>query len=177
MSGARLVDRRWATYALAVVAHPAVNVPDVLGALVNRDSRSPITLTFGEDADLLPADSRAVDDALLEAHRTGLIEGDRGEGDGSVAWWSQVRLTVRGLQHLGQWPPAGREWADGLWEDGYWGTRPRPLLRRLVDGPPPGDFYLKPHSADGDAQWLDWAALLLLRDAGAGQRRARRWWA
>ena len=149
-----------------MTADPGITAADVLAALIDRDSREMIDLTFGEEAALVSADGRTVDDILLEALRAGLIEGDRGEGDGSAAWWSRVRLTVHGLQDLGQWPPAGREWADGLWNDRYWGNRPRPLLRRLLDDPPHGDFYFMPLGVDGDAGWLDWTALLLLREAG-----------
>lgn len=74
----------------------------VLAALVERDSRLTLTLGFDEVSDFVPALGREVDDALLEAHNDELIIGDRGEGNGSVCWWSQLRLTVSGLQALGE---------------------------------------------------------------------------
>lgn len=54
-------------------------------------------------------------------HEKGLIVGDCGEGDGSVAWWSRVWLTAAGLRWLAQWPPAGRDSEPGRWDAGYWG--------------------------------------------------------
>ena len=44
---------------------------------------------------------REVDDVLLEARQSGLIVGERHEGDGSVAYWSMVRLTVPGVLRVG----------------------------------------------------------------------------
>ena len=145
---------------------PRITAEEILAALTDRDSREMIDLTFGGRAAMFNANGRAVDDILLEALRGGLIVGDRGEGDGSGAWWSRTRLTVHGLQDLGHWPPTGREWAEGLWDNGYWGNRARPLLRGLLEHPPHGDFYLMPLGTDSDVGWLDWTALLVLREAG-----------
>jgi hypothetical protein len=138
----------------------------VLSALIARDSRQAFTLEFAQAAGLVPALSgRAVDDVLLEARETDLIVGDRGEGDGSVCWWSRVRLPVAGLRWLGQWPPAGREWEPGDWDNGLWGRRARPRLVRLHEAPPQHGFYFKP-IGEGSEAWLDWTALLALGEAG-----------
>jgi hypothetical protein len=143
------------------VAHAAA----VLAALVERDSRLGFTLTFAEPSELvLGVSGRDVDDALREAQREGLIEGERGEGDGSLAWWSMVRLTDAGLRLLGQWPPAGREFEPGGWDAGYWGRRARPLLEQLRDTPPAHGFYFKPIGEDSD-RWGEWTAILVLGDA------------
>ena len=76
---------------------------EVLDALIDRDSRQSITLEFDAPAELIAdASGRAVDDVLLEAKTKGLIVGDRGEGDESIAFWSRVRLTAAGLRVLGQ---------------------------------------------------------------------------
>lgn len=64
-----------------MTADPGITAADVLAALIDRDSREMINLKFGEEAALVSADGRTVDDILLEALRAGLIEGDRGEGD------------------------------------------------------------------------------------------------
>jgi hypothetical protein len=137
----------------------------VLAALVDRDSRAMIELTFAEPSELVPAATgRDVDDVLLDAQRQGMLEGDRGEGDGSVAWWSRLRLTAAGLHALGQWPPVGREAEPGLWDDGYWGTRARGVLAELHEHPPHHRFYFKPISEPGEA-WLIWTAALTLGDA------------
>jgi hypothetical protein len=138
---------------------------DVLEALVDRDSRWEIMLAFVEASELLPEVSgRDVDDALLEARELGLVFGDRGEGDGSVCWWSRVRLTPSALRLLGEWPPAHREWEPGGWDAGYWGQRARPLLAGLRDDPPASDFLFKP-IGEGSDEWAGWTAALLLRDA------------
>ena len=137
----------------------------VLPAVVDLDSRSTIMLAFDAVCEFVPElTGRAVDDVLLEAKSKGLIVGDRGEGDGSVAWWSRLRLTAAGLRSLGHWPPPGREWEPGLWSDGYWGRLARPLLQQLQDEPPQHGFYLMPVGGDTEA-WARWTALLLLGEA------------
>lgn len=139
----------------------------LLSALIDRDSRLPISIVFDEPAELAAASGREVHDVLLDAKRRGLIVGEPGEGDGSVAWWSMVRLTVAGLQWLGQWPPRGREWEPGLWDGGFWGSRARPLLLRLRDQPPADGFYLRGGLGDEDPEpQLEWMTLLLLIEAG-----------
>ncbi len=45
-----------------------------------------------------------VDQLLQEAKHEGFLGGERGEGDGSISWWSGIRLTVKGLRRLGR-PP------------------------------------------------------------------------
>ncbi len=117
-------------------------------------------------ADVAPdATGRAVDDVLLEAERKRWIVGQRDEGDGSIAWWSTPRLTVDGLRGLGDWPPAGRENEPGVWDDGHWGRRARPLLESLHAEPPAHGFYFKPVGEE-TTRWLEWTAALLLLEAG-----------
>ena len=102
----------------------------------------------------------------LEGKGSGLTTGDRGEGDGSIACWSRLRLTVAGLRALGQWPPAGREWGRAGWDERYWGRRARPLLIRLSEEPLPHGFFFKPSGGGEDEEaWQDWTALLLLGEA------------
>lgn len=69
-----------------------------------------------------------VDAALREALNQDLIEGEAGPSDPRVPW-SNPRLTVAGLRHLGQWPSPGQERLLGPWDDGYWGQR---ALRKLL---------------------------------------------
>jgi hypothetical protein len=138
---------------------------DILRRLIDRDSRALIELPFDEHIDWADADGRQVDEALRDALDDGLLAGERAEGDGSISWWSTTRLTVGGLRTLGEWPPPGRERDRGLWDDGYWGKRVRPLLQRLVADPPYADCYLKPLGEPGE-DWLDWTATLLLLEAG-----------
>ena len=156
---------------IALPGLASAHAAEVLGALVERDSRNGFTLTFAEPSELVPGVSgRDVDDALQEAERARLIEGERGEGDGSVAWWSVVRLTAAGLRLLGQWPPPGREYEPGAWDAGYWGQRARPLLQELHDTPPAHGYYFKP-IWEPVGRWNDWTVLLVLVDADliAGQ--------
>jgi hypothetical protein len=139
----------------------------VLSALVDHDSRSVIDVVFAQPAELVAAIGRELDDALLDARRRGLIVGERGEGDGSVGWWSTVRLTPAGLRTLGQWPPTGREWSPGAWDQGHWGQRARPLLHRLLHEPPAHDYYPREGIGCEDHEpQLEWTALLSLMDAG-----------
>ncbi len=138
---------------------------EVLEALVDRDSRWEIMLTFTEASELLPdLSGRDVDNALLEARELDLLFGDRGEGDGSVCWWSRVRLAPAALRLLGQWPPMGREWEPGGWDTGYWGQRARPLLVGLRDDPSAQGYYFKP-IGEGSEPWAQWTAALVLGDA------------
>jgi hypothetical protein len=137
---------------------------ETLSALVEHDSRQTIELDFDAAADVAPdATGRAVNDVLLEAERRGWIVGQRDEGDGSIAWWSTLRLTVDGLRGLGDWPPAGREHELGVWDDGHWGARP--LLESLHAKPPAHGFYLTPVGEE-TTRWLEWTAALLLLEAG-----------
>jgi len=139
---------------------------ETLSALVEHDSRQTTKLDFDAAADVAPdATDRAVDDVLLEAERRGWIVGQRDEGDGSIAWWSTLRVTVDGLRGLGDWPPAGREHEPGVWDDGHWGRRARPLLESLHAEPPAHGFYFKPVGEE-TARWLEWTAALLLLEAG-----------
>jgi hypothetical protein len=136
-------------------------VREILEFLAESEGLAPLILPFDEAIDWAGASGREVDNALLEAQAEGLLTGDRRQGDGSNSRWFSTRLTVAGLRELGQWPPAGREWEDGPWDEGYWGTRARPLLQRLHEQPPLDGFYLKPTEEDEEG-WRDWSALLLL---------------
>lgn len=139
---------------------------DLLGFLVEWDSRRSFTLVFDGPSGLIDGLSgRDLDDALLEGTGSGLVTGDRGEGDGSIAWWSRLRLTVAGMRTLGQWPPAGREWGRAGWDERYWGRRARPLLIRLSEDPQQHGFFFKPIGGDDEEAWRDWTALLLLAEA------------
>lgn len=143
----------------------APSTHDVITRLVDRDSRITIELPFEAHIEWADARGREVHDALLESRDDGHLVGEPGEGDGSIAWWSTTRLTVEGLRVLGDWPPLGREWDQGPWDDGYWGQRARPLLKRLHDEPPYAGCYLKPIGTPGE-EWLDWTAALLLVEGG-----------
>jgi hypothetical protein len=140
------------------------DVRQILTLLVDHDSRGILVLRFEDRVEWADALGREVDDALLEARASGLLEGERREGDGSLAYWSFVHPTVAGFRELGQWPPRGREWEAGPWDDGYWGARARPLLRRLHEQPPLDGFYLKPVEED-EEKWRDWTTLFLLAEA------------
>lgn len=110
--------------------------------------------------------SKEVDLLLQEAEHRALLEGERGEGDGSVSWWSNVRLTVEGLRRLGEWPPAGGGRVTGPWGEGLWGRVDRPLLEELEDNPPHADFELKPVGGATPAERERWRALMRLFSAG-----------
>jgi hypothetical protein len=142
-------------------------ITGVLCSLLGWDSRSVLHLELAAASEMFDGlTNRDVDDSLLESQRMGLIVGERGAGDRSVTWWSYLRLTVRGLREINQWPPEGRERDVGPWSTGYWGTRALPLLRQLRDRLPNGRFYLKPVGGDlDDDAWADWNALLTLTSA------------
>lgn len=146
---------------------PESTLRAVLQALIDRDSRLSITLEFDDLAELVEVSGREVDDALLEAVGADLVEGQRSPGDGSIAWWSQLRLTVAGLRSLGQWPPASQGGRPGPWTQGTWGRSAEPLLRRLHEDPPADRFYLRGGLGDPDpGPQLEWQTALLLVEAG-----------
>lgn len=138
----------------------------VLERFVGYDSRQNFTLAFDAPAEGFGVEGRAVDDCLLEARRCGWLQGKRGEGDGSCAWWSEIRLTAAGLCELGHWPPRGQELAHGTWNEGFWQQRAVPLLINLARNPPQHGFYLREGLGDSDPQGqLEWQTLLLLLEA------------
>jgi hypothetical protein len=155
---------RTVTLVCSVTEDPA---EAVLLGLVDRDPRVIINLVFDEPSEISGATGRQVDEVLLEAQHRGLLKGDRGEGDGSVAWWSRVSLTVIGLRSLGLWPPFERELESGLWDAGYWGARARPLLAELHDNPPAHGYYFREGLGEADPEPAQrWACVLLLIEAG-----------
>ncbi len=110
--------------------------------------------------------SNDVDLLLQEARHQDLIEGERGEGDGSLSWWSGVRVTIEGLRRLGQWPPAGGEHLPGPWNEGVWGRLDRPLLSELATSPPNAGFLFKPEGGDSAPERERWRAVLRLLSGG-----------
>ena len=78
----------------------------LLLSLLDRDSNMNFDL---ELTDPIPWEgdpslsSREADLLLQEGKHQGLLEGERGEGDGSMSWWSNVCLTVDGLRQFGEW--------------------------------------------------------------------------
>jgi hypothetical protein len=112
-------------------------VPDdaLLHAVHERDDRTALCITYGETGAMegFPTTSgRQLDDALQSAHDEGLVAGERAEGDGSIAYWFNLRLTVEGLRRLGEWPPHGREHQSGPWDDRWFGRYARPQLEALA---------------------------------------------
>lgn len=110
-----------------------------------------------------------VHQALLDAHEDGEIEGQLQEGDGSYANWISVRQTVRGLQALGLWPPAGFETVAGPWDRSVWATDALPLLRKIAEHP--GETYIGGPLGEGEEspRWRPWHVALLLDEAGLVQ--------
>jgi hypothetical protein len=140
----------------------------VLGAFVGKDTPSALDVPLSDDGEWCFCDlaGRDVDNALQEAHGEGLIVGDRhGTGDSAV-FWSNIRLTVRGLRTLGEWPPAGSEHQRGPWHERYWGKVPRPLLEELASCPPWGGFIFGPDGGWGGEDWQRWIALHRLMETG-----------
>lgn len=139
----------------------------LLQAILERDDGSALEILFNETsavAHFSAASGRELDALLQTAYREGLVAGHRAEGDGSVAYWSNLGLTVDGLRRLGEWPPAGREHHSGPWDERWFGRYARPHLVGLTDGPDAQVIFR------GDPLSLDdrrsWRALELLRDSG-----------
>jgi hypothetical protein len=103
--------------------------------------------------------------ARSDALRRGAIHGQRHEGDGTLAYWTGVQISIAGLRSLGEWPPAGVEALPGPWDDRYWGTEARPLLAELRDRPPAGGVLHGPAGEGEDGpSWPRWRVALLLAE-------------
>jgi len=140
----------------------------VLAAFVGKDMPSNFDVPLSDEGDWYFCDLSGpdVDEALCEAHREGLIIGDRHGMNGSAVTWVNVRLTVRGLWKLGEWPPRGSEHQREPWDERYWGNVARPLLEELASSPPHERFIFGPDGGWGDKDWQRWIALHRLMDAG-----------
>jgi hypothetical protein len=140
----------------------------VLAAVLELDPASSLDLVVAEAGALesFPEMTGAdVDSAFRELQHRGWLDGDRGEGDGSIVWWTRLRPTVAGLRHLGEWPPEGQEYLPGGWDDRTWGNTDLPRLRDLDASPPAGGFIERP-SIGNARDWTRWDASLRLREAG-----------
>lgn len=107
----------------------------LLRAIHEHGTPSALTIGFNEVGILAAfptVSGRQLDVDLQAARDESFLAGDRAEGDGSVAYWSDLRLTVDGLQRLGEWPPAGKEHQSGPWNDRWFGRYARPLLEALA---------------------------------------------
>jgi hypothetical protein len=117
---------------------------------------------FGEISELT---GEEIDEALRELRRRGWLRGERQEGDGSIAWWSNIRPTVHGLRELGEWPAEGEEHLPGGWDELTWGQTDRPELARLEKSPPSAGFLERPGIGDSNG-WESWESDLRLHEAG-----------
>lgn len=140
----------------------------VLAAFVGKDMPSNFAVPLSDDGDWYFCDLSGsdVDEALCEAHSEGLIVGDRDGMDGSAVSWVNIRLTVRGLWTLGEWPPPGSEHQREPWDERYWGKVARPLLEELASSPPHERFIFGPDGGWTDKDWQRWFALHRLMDVG-----------
>ena len=152
--------------------HPEHVTPEdlvtLLAAFVGKDGPSNFDVPLSGDGDWYFCDLSGpdVDEALREAHHEGLIVGDRDGMDGSAVSWVNIRLTVRGLWRLGEWPSTGSEHQREPWDERYWGKVARPLLEELASSPPHERFIFGPDGGWGDNDWQRWFALHRLMDAG-----------
>jgi hypothetical protein len=103
-----------------------------------------------------------IDDRLRQAVRDTLVEGMRQGGDGSVMYWSGLRLRLPALWALGEWPPYRAEYLSGLWDDRYWGTTAKPKLARLAASRK--DFLFKPLGGLDAEAWADWETVCRLHE-------------
>lgn len=141
----------------------------LLEGLLSHDPFETLELHLAEPTrlDAIPGcDTREIDELLLHAQRDGLVSAShRHTGDGSIAHWFTLHLTVRGLRQIGQWPPVGGERVPGPWDEGVWGLEDRPVLRELGDSPGARAFILRPLGGP-DAQDLPrWQSVIRLLEA------------
>src|SRR4051794_27864113 len=88
----------------------------LLRAVWSHDSRTTLTLVLADQGTwpALPELTGAVvDDRLRQAVGDRLVEGTRRGGDGSVMYWSGLRLKLPALWRLGEWPPYRAEYLPG----------------------------------------------------------------
>ncbi len=137
----------------------------VLRELVGRDMPTCLWLDPAVEPGFSDLTAYEVDAGLREGHARDLICGDRATFAGPEVLWSNPRLRVEGLRHLGEWPPTGGEHLPGPWNDGYWGRRASPALRALREGPPDHGFIFGPEGGMADDEWAEWYAVLRLYDA------------
>lgn len=141
-------------------------VDAVLCELVGRDTPTSLWLDPAVDFGFSDIPAHEVDAALREGVARNLAHGERATFAGSEVLWSNPRLRVEGLRHLGEWPPTGGEHLPGPWEDGYWGRRALPALRALSESPPHQGFVFGPEGGMSDEEWAEWCAVLRLREVG-----------
>lgn len=138
----------------------------VLHELVARDAPSDLSLEPNADPGFAGIPAQEVDAALREALGRGLLDGERATFSGPEVLWSNPRLRVAGLRHLGEWPPAGGEHLPGPWDHRYWGQRALPALRDVRENPPYHGFLFGPYGGMDDEGWSTWCAILRLLDIG-----------
>ncbi len=136
-----------------------------LRVLVGRDWPTSLSLEPDVDPGFEAMSAYEVDAALREALHRGLLDGERKTYAGPEVLWSNPRLRIEGLEHLGEWPPSGGEHLPGPWDDAYWGQHALPALRGLVENPPSGGFVFGPEGGMSDEEWVDWYAVLRLLES------------
>lgn len=143
----------------------AEDLDPLLSSLLERDPDQNLDLELTEPVpwEGQPSlNTSEVDQLLQEAKHEGFLGGERGEGDGSISWWSGIRLTVKGLRRLGQWPPDGGEHLPGRWDEGVWGDVDRPLLLEFATNPPHDGFLFGPEGGDSAEERERWKAVMRL---------------
>jgi hypothetical protein len=75
---------------------------------------------------------RELDEALRVLESASLVQGSRHEGDGTYAWWSNIRATAPGLVELGEW--------DLQNQKGLWLTRDFLVLKHFAENPLRNDY-------------------------------------
>jgi hypothetical protein len=73
-----------------------------------------------------------LDEALRVLQSAYLVDGTRQEGDGTYAWWSDIRATAPGLAELGEW--------DLQNESGLWLGRDFQVLKHFAENPLRNDY-------------------------------------
>jgi hypothetical protein len=138
----------------------------LLRAVWSHDGRSTLTLVLGEQGTwpVLPELTGAeIDDRLRQAVADTLVEGVRQGGDGSVMYWSGLRLRLPALWELGEWPPYHGEYLPGPWDDGYWGTAGKPKLAELAASR--DSFCFKPIGSSDQGAWAEWEVVSRLYES------------
>lgn len=111
-------------------------------------------------------DGAEAHEAVRTAQQLGWIEGELNERFGGCSLWTRLNPTVPGLRRIQAWPPSGREYVPGPWDESHWGHEARPVLERLRDDPEWGQagvvLTMGPVGEEGRA----WLALRVLHSAG-----------